>query len=62
MIKSVPAGRAFKIAEKFVSFHRDFWKAQTRKIIDNNGNTIGYKIRPLYYPVTSIESNPISVH
>lgn len=62
IVKGVPAEEAFKRAEKFVSFHREFWKAQLRKIIDNNGNTIGYEIRPLYYPVTSIESNPINVY
>ena len=62
IIKGVPAEEAFKRAEKFVSFHHDFWKVQMRKIIDDNGNTIGYEIRPLYYPVTSTESNPLNVY
>ena len=62
IIKGVPAEEAFKIAEKFVSFHREFWKAQMRKIIDRKGNIIGYEIRPLYYPVTSSESNPLNVY
>jgi len=61
-VKGVPAEEAFKRAEKFVSFHRDFWKVQMRTIIDNNGKTIGYEVRPLYYPVTSTGSNPINVY
>ena len=50
-IKGVPAKDALEMAEKFVSFHHSFWKSQLSKIIDDQGNTIGYEVRPLYYPV-----------
>jgi hypothetical protein len=41
---------ALKEAEKFVSFHSSFWKSQMSKILDKEGVTIGYEIRPLYRP------------
>jgi hypothetical protein len=50
VIKAVPAKEALEKAEKFVSFHHDFWKVQLSKIIDKNGTAIGYEVRPLYNP------------
>jgi len=50
IIKGIPAKEALEKAEKFVSFHHDFWKIQMSKILDNKGSTIGYEIRPLYNP------------
>lgn len=48
--KGVSAKKALKEAEKFVSFHSSFWKSQLSKIINKEGVTIGYEIRPLYRP------------
>lgn len=60
IIKGVPARDALKKAEYFVRFHHDFWKSQLSKIIDKQGNVIGYEIRPLYYPM--IYGNPDILH
>ncbi len=51
IIKGVLAKEAVEKAEKFVSFHHDFWKIQLSKIIDNKDNAIGYEVRPLYNPI-----------
>lgn len=48
--KGVSAKEALEQAQKFVSFHHAFWRSQLSRITDNNGNTIGYEIRPLYMP------------
>jgi hypothetical protein len=48
--KGLSAKEALEQAQKFVSFHNAFWRSQLSRIIDNNGNTIGYEIRPLYLP------------
>ncbi|MEW6161983.1 MAG: hypothetical protein AB1606_01485 [Nitrospirota bacterium] len=45
-----PAEDALNEAKKFVSFHNAFWHSQLSRIIDDKGNTIGYELRPLYYP------------
>ena len=46
--KGVQAKEAFAEAEKFVSFHNSFWRSQLSRILDPNGNIIGYELRPLY--------------
>ena len=48
--RGVPAKEALEEAERFVKFHRSFWQSRLSKIIDPTGYTIGYEIRPLYYP------------
>jgi hypothetical protein len=48
--KGVKAQDALKEAAKFVSFHSSFWKSQMSKILDKEGVTIGYEVRPLYRP------------
>jgi hypothetical protein len=50
VIKNVPAPEALEKAEKFVSFHPDFWKIQISEIVDPKGSAIGYEVKPLYYP------------
>jgi len=57
IIKGVPAKEALEKAEKFVSFHHDFWKIQLSKIVDNIGNAIGYEVRPLYNPIVYTKSD-----
>jgi hypothetical protein len=46
--KGIPAKQALAEAEKFVSFHRSFWRLQLSRILDPKGNIIGYELRPLY--------------
>ncbi len=62
IVKGVPALKALEKAKKFVSFHHAFWKTQLRKILDKQGNTIGYEMRPLYYPEVYGESNILDVY
>jgi len=50
--RSVSAKEALAEAEQFVSWHSSFRRAQLGKIIDNNGNIIGFEVRPLYLPTT----------
>lgn len=50
--KGLSAKEALEEAERFVSFHSSFWYSRLSKIIDNEGNTIGYEVRPFYYPTT----------
>ncbi len=50
IIRGIPAKEALEKAEKFVSFHPDFWKIQLSKILDDKGGTVGYEVRPLYNP------------
>jgi len=50
VIKNVPDREALARAEKFVSFHHDFWKIQISEILDHQGSAIGYEVIPLYYP------------
>jgi hypothetical protein len=60
--KRVPAKKAMKEAEKFVSFHNSFLRSQISRIIDNNGKTIGYEVRPLYQPLTFGISDVLDVY
>ena len=48
--EGVQAQEALKEAEEFVSFHSSFWKSQMSKIVNKEGVTIGYEVRPLYRP------------
>jgi hypothetical protein len=50
LTKGVPAEKALRIAEKFVGFHPAFWRTQLSKILDREGNIIGFELRPLYRP------------
>lgn len=48
--KGVQAQEALEETEEFVSFHSSFWKSQLSEIINEEGITIGYEVRPLYRP------------
>jgi hypothetical protein len=72
-IKGVPAADAVKTAEKFVSWHPDFARLQTSRIMDIKGRVIGYEVRPLYRQTTFgmedvmyvdyfLEDNKVVVH
>ncbi len=49
--KNVPAEEALAEAEKFVGFHYAFRRARLSRIIDRDGSSIGYEVRPLYSPL-----------
>jgi len=49
--KHIPAKEALSEAEKFVSWHYSFRSVQLGRIPGPEGRTIGYEVRPLYYPL-----------
>jgi len=56
--KGVPAKEALEEALRFVSFHSSFHRSRVSRIIDPQGRTIGYEVRPLYrisdYPTPDV--------
>ncbi len=58
MKKGVPAKEALEEALRFVSFHSSFHHSRISRIMDLEGRTIGYEVRPLYrisdYPSTDV--------
>jgi hypothetical protein len=50
--KGLPAREALEEAGKFIRWHNSFHQSQLRGIIDENGNILGYELRPLYLPLT----------
>ncbi|MEW5746436.1 MAG: hypothetical protein AB1805_13475 [Nitrospirota bacterium] len=50
--RGVPAQEALARAQRFVSWHSDFSRAQLSRIVDRTGAVIGYEMRPLYMPFT----------
>ncbi len=51
VIKGLSAKEALERAQQFVSAQYDFWRSQWSRILDDNGRTVGYEIRPLYDPL-----------
>jgi hypothetical protein len=47
--KDVPAKEALDAARKFISSHRSVRGTKLNRVIDKEGNTIGYELRPLYF-------------
>ena len=60
--KGVAAGDALNEARKFVNFHNAFWRSQLTKILDIKGDTIGYEVRPLYYPFVYSRDDILEVY
>jgi len=71
--KGVPAKEALDVAKKFVSFHRSVRGTKLNRLVDKEGNIIGYELRPLYYQLEfgysdilytdySVKDNKIIVH
>lgn len=60
--KGVPAKEALEEAKKFVNFHNSFWRFQLSRIGDNKGDTIGFEVRPLYFPFTFGVSDVLEVN
>lgn len=48
VLKNVPAKEALKGAERFIQCNEGYRESQISKIVDPQGETLGYEIRPLY--------------
>jgi len=51
-----------KKAEKFVSFHNSFWKYHLSKIVNHEGVSIGFEVKPLYIPFVYGFSDIVDVY
>jgi len=60
--KGVAAVEALNEAKKFVNFHSTFWRSQLSRILDIKGDTIGYEVRPLYYPFVYSRDDILEVY
>lgn len=60
--KGIPAKEALKKAEKFVSFHNSFWKYHLSKIVNHEGVSIGFEVKPLYIPFVYGFSDIVDVY
>ncbi len=60
--KRVPAKEALETAQEFIRFHRSFWQSQLSKILSPEGETIGYELKPLYYPIDTGYADVLSVY
>jgi hypothetical protein len=49
-IKGVPAKEALEGARKFVGCHTGFHRAQLGELVDAKGDSLGFEVRPLYFP------------
>jgi hypothetical protein len=49
--RKVPAKKALEEAEHFVQFHHSFRRSLLSRILDQSGATIGYEVKPLYFPL-----------
>lgn len=47
--EQVPAKDAVEVAEKHVRAHHSFYQSRLSRILDPQGNVIGYELRPLYH-------------
>lgn len=60
--KGVPAKEAFAAATTFVACStHSVWKTRVSRIIDDGGRTIGYEVRPLYFPLEFGNPDPLTV-
>jgi hypothetical protein len=62
VVTGVTAKEAVEKAEKFVSFHHNFWRIQLSKIVDDKGDAIGYEVRPLYRSLGRNQSDIFDVN
>ncbi len=49
--RKVSAKKALEEAEHFVRFHHSFRRSLLSRILDQSGDTIGYEVKPLYFPL-----------
>ena len=51
VLKGLPAKKALDMAQDFVStIDNCFMRSQLSRVLDQNGKTIGYELRPFYLP------------
>ena len=60
--RKVPGKKALEEAEKFVRFHHSFHRSLLSRILDHSGATIGYEVRPVYFPAGVGFSDVIDVY
>ena len=60
--KKVPGKKALEEAQKFVRFHHSFRRSILSRILDRDGATIGYEVKPLYHVLDIGYSDVIDVH
>jgi hypothetical protein len=60
--KGLSAGEALAAAGKFIRFHPSFWRTQLIKIIDPEGNIIGFELKPLYFPFVYGTSDVLDIY
>ncbi len=51
-VKHAKGDNAVKSAVEFIKGHPNYIKYQINKILDKEGNAIGFEVRPLYNPTT----------
>ncbi len=49
--ENIPSERALEEAKGFVKGHASFINLLITKLVDNEGKTLGYEVRPLYFPL-----------
>lgn len=49
--KGLTGPEALRRAEIFVGSSRNFWHSQLSRVVGLSGETLGYEVRPLYYPL-----------
>ena len=60
--EGLPADKALKGAEKFLTCNADYWKMRLSKIVDADGAIVGYELRTLYTPDTFGMTDVLDVH
>ena len=60
--RKVPGKKALEEAQKFVRFHHSFRRSLLSRILDQSGATIGYEVKPLYFPADMGFSDVIDVY
>ncbi|RJQ49938.1 MAG: hypothetical protein C4526_12890 [Nitrospiraceae bacterium] len=51
VLKQVPAKEALEKAERHVGSHYAVRKTELSRILDRQGNIVGYELKPLYHPL-----------
>jgi hypothetical protein len=50
--KGLPAKEALEDAARFIHCHSSYKDSRLSSIVDNDGNILGYELRPIYFPFT----------
>lgn len=60
--KGIPAKEALAQAMSFVACStHSVWKTQVERIVGDNNGTVGYEVRPLYFPLEFGNTDPIQI-